>query len=55
MNRCDPRVRKRCPVFRIHPHVSIGPMTVLGVDGGRTGDGEHGNRGDGELSHANLL
>jgi hypothetical protein len=30
-------------------------MTVLGVDGGRTGDGENRNRCDGELPHPNLL
>jgi hypothetical protein len=30
-------------------------MTVLGVDGGRAGDGEHGDGGDDKLSHANLL
>jgi hypothetical protein len=30
-------------------------MAVLGIDGGRTGDGKNRNRGDGELPHANLL
>jgi hypothetical protein len=30
-------------------------MTVLGIDGGRTGDGEYRDRCDGEFPHANLL
>jgi hypothetical protein len=30
-------------------------MTVLGIDGGRTGDGEYRDCGDGKLPHANLL
>jgi hypothetical protein len=30
-------------------------MAVLGIDGGRTGDGKNRNRCDGELPHANLL
>jgi hypothetical protein len=30
-------------------------MAVLGIDGGRTGDGKYRNRCDSKLPHANLL
>ena len=55
MNGCDARVRESRPVLWVHPHLAMTPVTMLGIDGGRTGDGEYRDRGDGEVSHADLL
>ena len=55
----DPRVGKGGPVLRTHSHVLhvlVKPRTVLlGIDRGRTGDGERRDAGDGEFLHVNLL
>ena len=58
MNRGDPGIEKRGPVLRIHSrvmHVPREPRAVLGIDGGRAGDGERRDGGNGKLPHANLL
>jgi len=55
MDRRNPRVGIGRPVLGADPRKAVAPMTVLGIDGGRTGDGKNGDRCDGELPHANLL
>jgi hypothetical protein len=58
MHRSNPRIDEGRPILRRHSHMLhmlANPGMVLGVDRGRTGDGERGDTCDGKLSHPNLL
>src|SRR5665213_2098378 len=53
--RLHPRIGEGRPVLGVHSHMVVKPWTMLGIDHGRTGDGERGDAGEQDFLHANLL
>src|SRR5690349_4682498 len=55
MNSRDPRIDEGRAILGAHAVVHHPGTMKLSIDRCRAGDGEHGNRGNGKLPHANLL